>query len=132
MANKKATVLDALVVVMAGLTGVKTATLDLLPPDRSRVNAPYIGVLAHDEVKIVEDSTHIRYLLPVDLILIKAGDVIEEFVDLVKNAIYAPISIGAASVDLIESGPTNLVLADDFSSVRLVLEVQYVATKGAF
>lgn len=132
MADTKVTMLDLLATRLTALSGVSTATRNLLKPADQRSNAPYIGVIAGDEDVLVEDSTHIRYLLRVDLVLIKYGDDIEDMITEVKDEIYAPISIGALDVHLIRTGEVTLVYADDYSSTRMELEVTYAAAKAGF
>lgn len=132
MADTKVTILDALVAALLALTGVTTATRNLLKPVEQRASAPYVGVLAGEEEVLVEDSTHLRYLLRVDLILIKFGDDIEGLITEIKNAIYTPISIGALDVHLIRTGEVTLVFADAYSSCRMELEVTYAAAKAGF
>jgi len=133
MANTKETILDTLVTAMGNLTGVQIATRILELPSDTRLKEPYIGVIGGEEVKLVEDSTEILWSLQVDLIVIKRGTDVEQLVDLIKNAIYTPINLGAAVKHTHVTGTQEVALVkqDKFSSTRLVLDITYVSTKGA-
>ena len=135
MANKKTSVLDALVVQLKALPVVATATRILSTPGGARKDAPYVGLIAGSEEVLVEDATNVRYELDVDLILLKRGRDIEEMLDIVKNLLFddtLPATIGALHVRIVGQEQVALVDGDSFSSTRIVLTITYVAVKGAF
>lgn len=133
MANTKETILDTLVTAMGNVTGVTIATRELELPSDTRKKEPYIGIIAGEEAILVEDATEILWSLPVDMIVIKRGTDVEQLVDLIKNAIYAPINLGAAvkHTHVVSTQEVAVVTQDKFSSTRLVLDITYVSTKGA-
>ena len=135
MANKKTSVLDALVTQLAGVSSVAAATRILLTPSNARKNSPYAGLIAGIEEVVVEDATHIRYELDVDLILLKKGRDIEKLLDLVKILLYTDslaATIGAVHIKIIGQEEVALVDADSYSSTRIVITITYVVTKGIF
>lgn len=132
MANTRKAILDALVAGLAGIDGIRRATRDLLPPSRARDLAPYVGVITVTEETLVEDATHVRWGVEVNLILLMSGDAIEEMVDKIKDYIYNGPSIGALQVKMIGQEEVVLINEDEYSSARIVLDVTYVSAKGAF
>ncbi len=133
MANTKQTMIDALVTAIGNLAEVTTATRDLLKPTAARTAAPYAGIIDRAEVVLVDDSTNVLYLLDVDMILLKAGDAIEEMIDAVKDAMMVGMAatIGAKQIKYNGSEEVALIQADGHSQVRMVFEIIYVSTKGA-
>lgn len=135
MANTKKAILDALVDDLSDLSSIKTATRVLLTPNKARDAVPYVGLISGTEEILVEDTTHIRYGLDMDLLLVTKGDDIEEMIDDIKNYLYdtdTPTSIGVKAIQLIGQQPVTLIEQDGFSSSRIVVYVTYVSTKGAF
>lgn len=132
MANTRKEILDALVTGLAAINGIRNVTRDLLPPSRARDLAPYVGVIATTEEMLVEDATHVRWGVEVNLILLVSGDDIEEMVDKIKDYVYNEPSIGALQVKMIGQEEVVLINEDQYSSARIVLDVTYVSVKGAF
>ena len=135
MANTKTGILDALVTQLGNVSGITKATRILLTPSDARKHSPYAGLIAGTEEAIVEDDTHVRYELDVDLILLKKGRDIEELLDEVKDLLYddtLALTIGVFLVRIIGQEEVALVDADSYSSTRIVITVTYVAMKGAF
>jgi hypothetical protein len=133
--HKKTVILDALVVQIGSLPAVTTATRVLLLPSAARKHSPYAGLISGTEEKIVEDTTHVRYELDVDLILLKKGRDIEEMLASVETLLYAntlATDIGALQVRVIGQEEVALIDVDSFSSTRIVMTITYVAAKGAF
>jgi hypothetical protein len=114
---------------------VTKATRILLTPAEARKWSPYAGLIASTEEVVVEDATHVRYELDVDIILLKKGRDIEEMLDTVKNLLYTDslaTTIGAKQIRIIGQEEVALVDADSYSSTRIVTTITYVSTKGAF
>ncbi len=133
--NTKTSVLDALVTQLQGVTGITTATRVLLTPAEARKKSPYAGLIASTEEVVVEDSTHVRYELDVDVILLKKGRDIETLLDAVKNLLYSTslaATIGAKQIRIVGQEEVALVDADQYSSTRIAMTITYVATKGSF
>ena len=124
--------LDALVTGLAALDGMRKATRDLLPPSRARNLAPYVGVIATTEETLVEDTTHVRWGMEVNLILLIKGDGIEEMIDKVKDYIYGSPAIGTLQVKVVGQEEVVLINEDEYSSARIVLDVTYVSAKAGF
>lgn len=135
MAHKKTTILDALVTQLESISAVAKATRILLAPAEARKNAPYVGLIAGTEEAIVEDSTHIRYELDVNIILLKRGRDIEEMLDAVKVLLYTDslaTTIGALQIRIVGQEEVALIDSDAYSSTRIVAVITYVVTKGVF
>jgi len=135
MANKKTNVLNALVAQLENLSSIAKATRILLSPINARKWSPYAGLIAGPEEVIVEDLTHIRYELDVDVILLEKGRDIEKLLDKVKNLLYSSLlatTIGALQIKIVGQEEVALVDNDKFSSTRIVMTITYVAVKGAF
>lgn len=135
MANKKTTVLDALVAQLATSTQTRKATRILLLPIEARKQAPYVGLVSGREEVVVEDSTDVRYELEVNLILLKKGRDIESYLDEIKDILYAttlPATIGALQIKVVGQEEVALTDADAYSSTRILAIVTYVADKGGF
>jgi len=135
VANTKTNILDALVVQLGNLSAITKATRILLAPVQARKWSPYAGLIAGAEEVVVEDATHVRYELDVDLILLKKGRDIEELLDIVKNLLYSDalaVLIGALQIRIIGQEEVALIDADSYSSTRIAITITYVATKGAF
>lgn len=135
MANKKTSVLDTLVTQLGNLSEVTKATRILLAPYEARKWSPYVGLIAGTEEVIVEDSTHVRYELDIDIILLKRGRDVEEMLDVIKGLLYTDslaATIGALQIRIIGQEEVALLDADLYSSTRIVVTITYVATKGAF
>lgn len=135
MANKKTSILDTLVTQLGNLSAVTKATRVLLTPADARKHSPYAGLIAGTEEVVVEDATHVRYELDVDIILLKKGRDIETMLDAVKGLLYTSTlatTIGALQIRVIGQEEVALVDADSYSSTRIVVTITYVATKGAF
>ena len=135
MANKKTSILDALVTQLASLPEVTKATRILLTPAEARKNSPYAGLIAGTEESVVEDDTHVRYELDVDLILLKRGRDIELMLDAVKNLLYDDtLAATTSSMQLRIVGQEEVALIDDdkYSSTRIVITITYAATKEGF
>ena len=135
MANKKTSVLDALVAQLQSASVVTKATRTLLTPVEARKNSPYAGLISGTEEVVVEGDTNIRYELDVSVILLKRGRDIEETLDGVKNLLYGDAlaaAIGALQVRIIGQEEVALVDADKYSSTRIAMTITYVAVKGAF
>jgi len=107
----------------------------LLTPAEARKWSPYAGLISSTEEVIVEDATHIRYELDVNLILLKKGRDIENLLDAVKSLLYTnslAVTIGALHIKIIGQEEVALIDADSYSSTRIVITITYVSTKGAF
>jgi len=135
MAHTKTSVLDTLITQIISLPEIKTTTRILLSPQNARKNVPYAGLIAGTEEAIVEDTTHVRYELDVDLVLLVRGRDIEKTLDAVKQLLYTSslaATIGAKHICVVGQEDVALVDADSYSSTRIVITITYVATKGAF
>jgi len=135
LANKKTSVLDALVAQLQSLSAVTKATRALLTPGEARKNSPYAGLISGTEEAVVEDATDVRYELDVNVILLKKGRDIEKMLDAVKDLLYGgalAAAIGALQIRIIGQEEVALIDADKYSSTRIAATVTYVATKGAF
>lgn len=135
MANTRKTILDAMASQLQSIDGISKATRVLLTPNRAREFAPYAGLVNTTEVVVVEDSTHVRYEMDVDIILVQRGRDIEELVDLVKNKLYGSSfasTIGALQIIVAGHDDVALIDADSFSSTRIATTITYVSTKGSF
>lgn len=131
MADTKETLLDSLVTLLGGIPSV-TCTRQLKTPINSRAAAPYIGVLASTEEKLVEDYTHVRWGMTVDLILVTLGSGIESLIVDVKDVIEGgTLPIGALQMSLVGQEPVNFITDDDYSSSRIVIDILYVAIRGS-
>ena len=135
MSNTKKTVLESLAASLQALDSVKTATRNLLTPNKARDAVPYVGMIAGTEEVLVEDATDIRYGLDVDLLLVTKGDDIEEMIAEIKGYLYntsAAVNLGVKMIRLIGQQPVTLIEQDGFSSSRIVVYIVYVASKGGF
>ena len=135
MANKKTSVLDALVTQLGNLSVISKATRILLTPAEARKWSPYAGLISGTEEVIVEDATHVRYELDVDIILLRKGRTIELMLDAVKDLLYTDvlaITIGTLQIRIIGQEEVALIDQDAYSSTRIATTITYVATKGAF
>ena len=136
MANTKETMLDALVALLGGITGLTLATRDLHTPIQQRENEPYIGLIsAADESILAEDATHVLWQLQVDLVMGVIGEDIEELIDEVREIIFdtsTPTTIGAKHIRLENTGEVAVIKEDDYSSTRMILIITYSSEKGAF
>lgn len=131
MADTKETLLDSLVTMLGGITSV-TCTRRLKTPQGARDAAPYIGLLASTEEVLVRDTTHTRWGLTVDLILMVQGEAIEDLIVDVKNIIEGDnLPTGALQMRLVGQEPVNLITDDAYSSSRIVVDILYVSSKGA-
>ena len=70
MANVRDSILTALETELGAITNIRKATLNILPIDSAERDSPYIGIVAGDEERIVEDDTNIRFGFDVFLFLI--------------------------------------------------------------
>ncbi len=135
MANTKTGILDLLVTQLGNLSEVAKSTRILLTPTDARRNSPYVGLIAGPEEVVVEDSTHVRYELDIDIILLKKGRDIETMLDAVKNLLYTDslaVTIGVFQIRIIGQEEVALVDADTYSSTRIAITITYVALKGSF
>ncbi len=135
MANKKTSILNALVTQLQATSVVTKATRILLTPADARRNTPYAGIISGTEEVVVEDATHVRYELDIDIILLKNGRDIEKMLDGVKNLLYSASlasDIYALQIRIIGQEEVALIDADKYSSTRIAATITYVATKGAF
>ena len=132
MANTRKAVIDALVAGLGELSGIRTATNNLLTPSQAREAAPYIGVMAAGEDVLVEDSTAIRYAMSIDLVLLAPDDDYEELLDKVKTYVYNEPAVGALQLKIVGEEEASMVSEDKYSSMRITVHVVYVSTKGAF
>ena len=135
MANKKKTMLDALVTQLENSASISKATRVLLTPADARKHSPYAGLISSTEEVVVEDSTHIRYELDVSIILLKRGPEIEELLDVVKIILYndtLAATIGALQIKIIGQEEVALIDADKYSSTRIATTITYVVEKGVF
>ena len=131
MADTKETLLDSLVSMLGAIPSV-TCTRRLKTPQAARDAAPYIGLLASAEEVIVRDSTHTRWGLTVDLILIVYGEDIEDLIVDVKNIIQSDtLPTGALQMLLVGQEPVNLITDDAYSSSRIVVDILYITSRGA-
>lgn len=134
MANTKLTILNALVTGLAGLSvngdGV-TATRELLPPDDQRNNAPYVGVVSQSEVRQAEDSTHILYDMQVDLVMVAERGWCEKFIDVVRDYVAGPPSLGQKFLSIEQVQPVSDIRDDAYSETRVTCRVFYSSEKGA-
>lgn len=135
MAHTKRTILDNLVTQLNSISAITKATRILLTPADARKYSPYAGLISGSEEVVVEDDTHIRYEVDVNIILLKKGRDIEDMLDSVKNLLYSntlATTIGALQIKVIGQEEVALVDADHYSSTRIICIITYVATKGAF
>ena len=135
MGNTKTAILDNLVDELAKITKVAKATRILLTPSEARLHSPYIGLIAGAEEVVVEDVTDVRYELEVNLILLKKGRDIEEFLDDVKTCLYdstLAATIGAFQIRIMGQEEVALIDADKYSSTRIAVIITYVASKAGF
>jgi len=136
MANTKETMLDALVALLGGITGLTLATRDLLTPLQQRESEPYIGLIsASDESIMAEDETHVLWEIQVDLVMGVIGEEIEDLIDEVREIIFdtsTPTTIGAKHIRLESTGEVAVIKEDDYSSTRMILIITYSSEKGAF
>lgn len=131
MANTKEMMIDSLVSLLGAISGV-TCTRRLHTPQGARDAAPYIGVLASTEEKLVEDATHTRWGMTVDLILMVLGEDIEDLIVDVKDIIEGIVlPTGCLQMALVGQEPVNLITDDAYSSSRIVLDMIYVSDRGA-
>lgn len=131
MANTKETLMDSLVSLFGTIMSV-TCTRRLKTPQGARSAAPYIGVLASTEEKLVEDTTHIRWGLTVDLILMTQETGIEALIVAVKDIVQGvTMPTGVLQMALVGQEPVNLITDDAYSSSRVVVDVLYVSSRGA-
>lgn len=131
MANTKKAMLDSLATLLGAIASV-TCTIRLKTPQGARDAAPYIGVLPSTEEKLVEDTTHTRWGLTVDLILMVLGEDIEDLIVDVKDIIEGvTLPTGALQMSLVGQEPVNLITDDAYSSSRVVIDVMYVSSRGA-
>lgn len=131
MPDTKETLIDSLVTMLSGITSV-TCTRRLKTPQGARDAAPYIGVIASTEEVLVRDSTHTRWGLTIDLILMVKGEAIEDLIVDVKDIIEgATLPTGALQMQLVGQEPVNLITDDAYSSSRIVVDIIYVSSRGA-
>lgn len=131
MPNTKETLIDSLVGLLGAIPNV-TCTRRLKTPQKSRDAAPYIGVLASTEEKLVEDATHTRWGMTVDLILMVLGEDIEDMIVDVKDIIEGvTLPTGCLQMALVGQEPVNLITDDAYSSSRIVLDLLYVSDRGS-
>ncbi len=133
MANTKQTILDAMVVALDALSAVSTATRDIPTPDVQQSSAPFVGVVSMNEAVIVDDGTNIRWGCDLELICVKAGDDIEQLVDVVRDAMLSGMAatVGARSIRLVAVFKVHQVAALAFSEARVFFEMKYISVKGA-
>lgn len=133
MANTKLGMLTDLVEALNATTGIAYATRTLLEPTEARQRAPYVGVRSMDEAVLVEDATHIRYQLQVDLLLVQNGDAIEELIDIVRDAMLNGMAttIGAKEIRLQGVSEVSIVNTNDYASARLQFQIIYASQKGS-
>lgn len=132
MANTKQTIIDSLVTNLAAITGVNKVTDFHDTPDRANNAAPYIGVIQESEDFVVEDATHIRQEMVLDLLIVQRQAVgsINDLVDAVKEKIYSPVSIGALMSRVDTSDKVSNLDELKYSNVRLIATILYVVEKG--
>ena len=130
MADSKETLLDSLVTMLGAITSI-TCTRRLKTPQGARDAAPYIGLLASTEEVLVRDSTHTRWGLTVDLILMVKGEAIEDLIVDVKDIIQGvTLPTGALQMLLVGQEPVNLITDDAYASSRIVVDILYVSSRG--
>lgn len=130
---KDYSILDALAIQLGNLPEINKAERILLLPSEARKQSPYAGLISSTKDAIVEDTTHIRYELDVDLILLKRGRDIEQVLDAVKNLLYTDslaTTIGAMQVRVIGQEEVALIDANLYSSTRIVMTITYATLKG--
>ena len=141
MANTRDTILDALETELGDLTDITKATLSILPIDSAEKDSPYIGIVAGDEERLVEDDTDIRWGFDVFLFLITEQQYkqVEILIDRIKTAIYSPTGSLTLNANVLDKNITNVqpVSLEDFdsnhySSVRIDLKLVYYSTKADF
>lgn len=131
MADTKEALIDSLVSMLGAISGV-TCTRRLRTPQGARDASPYIGLLASTEEVLVRDSTHTRWGLTVDLILMVKGEAIEDLIVDVKDIIEGDtLPTSALQMRLVGQEPVNLITDDAYSSSRIVVDMVYVSAKGA-
>jgi len=131
VADTKEALIDSLVSMLGAISGV-TCTRRLRTPQGARDASPYIGLLASTEEVLVRDSTHTRWGLTVDLILMVKGEAIEDLIVDVKDIIEGDtLPTSALQMRLVGQEPVNLITDDAYSSSRIVVDMVYVSAKGA-
>ena len=133
MANTKKTMLTAMVTALGALSDIGTCTRELLLPTAAREASPYVGVLAAEEVVLVDDGTDVSWSLMTDLVLVCSTDIVEELIDVVKDAMLSGMAttISAEEVRVIGTQAVDYVDTHDHTSSRIVFEIIYTSTKGA-
>ena len=141
MANVRDSILTALETELQAITNISKATLNILPIDSAERDSPYIGIVAGDEEKIVEDDTNIRFGFDVFLFLITEQQYtgVELLIDDIKTAIYSPTGAIALNANVLDKNILNVQPvsledfdANKFSSTRIDLRLLYYAPKADF
>ena len=138
MADTRATILTALETELGTITDIKKSVLKTLPPSKAETNSPYIGIVAGDETLLVEDSTNIRWNLPVFLFLITEEQYteVETLIKEIKNVIYntgedLTLTANVLDFNILEVQPVSLEDFDDerYSSVRIDMNIIYYTSQ---
>ena len=141
MANVRSSILTALETELLAISNIRKATLNILPIDSAERDSPYVGIVAGDEERIVEDDTNIRFGLDVFLFLITDQQYVgvELLIDDIKTAIYSPTGAIALNANVLDKNILNVqpVSLEDFesdrySSTRIDLRLLYYAPKSDF
>ena len=129
MATTKTALITAISAELSTISGVKKVAYILELPDNARSWAPYIGIVAAGaETPTVVDTTHVRYMLPIELIVLYPNASIDTLIDAIRDVLLDTsfaTTIGALDVRLINVGKVTVLEADDFSSTRIRFEVIY-------
>ncbi len=141
MANVRDSILTALATELEAIDGINKATLFILPIDEAEETQIYVGIVAGDEERIVEDDTNIRFGFDVFLFLITEQQYkgVELLIDEIKSAIYDPtgsLTLNANVLDknITKEQPVSLEDFDEskYSSTRIDLRLLYYAPKADF
>lgn len=135
MANVRIDILDAIVTQLETVSLVNKASRFVDDQPVIENEAPYVAVLAGDEVAQVKDTENIRYMMRVDLVVFTKENYqsIEELIVAIKDEILSPIALGTncLATELVSVAGPELWENNQNSSARFTLAVIYWAPIGA-
>lgn len=138
MANTRSSIISALATELTALDEITLATQYILPVDKAEAKQSYVGIVAGEEVKIIEDATDICYNLPIHLFIICEQQYhdVEVLIDTVKNAIHnsaeaLTLTNNVQAKTVLSTNPVELEEYDSerFSNVQIDLMIRYYVTK---
>jgi hypothetical protein len=143
MANIRKAILDALETELTALTEIKIATQDTQSIDEAEESSPYVGIIAGEEVLVVEDdnATDIRWEMPVNLLLITEQRYtnIEALIKRIKQKIYdenndLTLTNNVLAINIGEFTPVQREDIDDerYSSTQCNLVILYYTSDTDF